>query len=197
MVTQLKTKTQLATLLAGLIAGTEKHSSSGPLTLEGQSFTPQALIAALQSLVDALAKIDAAGATWHDTIEQASQVRATIRPLAGAYRNYLLLAYRNTPAVLADYGLAPRKKRAPLTTEQQAAAVAKRKSTRTARHTMGPKQKAGVKGDVTGVVVTPITEPKPPTPSPSPVPAPAPVVTPTTAQPSASPTNAAPVVSSH
>ncbi len=136
----LRTKTQLATLLATLIVGTQKHSSSGPLTLEGQSYTPQALIEAFQKLGDALAKIDAAHATRHGAIVQASQIRATIQPLAAAYRDYLLLVYRNAPAVLADYGLAPRKKRTPLTTAQQAVAVAKRKATRTARNTMGTKQ---------------------------------------------------------
>jgi hypothetical protein len=35
--------------------------------------------------------------------------------------------------------------------------IAKRAATRAARHTMGPKQKKAVKGDVTGVVVTPVT----------------------------------------
>jgi len=180
-----RTKSQIAMLLANLITGTQKHSSNGPLTLEGQSYTPQALIQALQSLADALTKADLAKATWNDTLEQVGQLQVMIQPLAVAYRNYLLLAYRSTPAVLADYGLTPRKQRTPLTTQKQAVAVAKRASTRAARHTMGSKQKAGVKGDVTGVVVTPVTEPKAPLPSPAPTPAPStgPAVTPTPASP--------------
>lgn len=155
------TKSQTAALVATLIAGTQKHSSSPTLLLEGQPYTPQALVEALQTLADVFAKADAAKATWHGTLEQVSQVQEAIGPLVAAYRNYLLLAYRNAPGMLADYGLAPRKKRTPLTTEQQAAAIAKRASTRNARHTMGPKRKAGIKGDVTGVVVTPVTAAKP------------------------------------
>jgi hypothetical protein len=47
--------------------------------------------------------------------------------------------------------------RTPLTVEAKAAAAAKRASTRAARHTLGTKQKKAIKGDVTGVLVTPIT----------------------------------------
>ncbi|HEY6463270.1 MAG TPA: hypothetical protein VIY73_24050 [Polyangiaceae bacterium] len=46
----------------------------------------------------------------------------------------------------------------PLTTEQKAAAAAKRASTRAARGTKGPKQKAKIKGTVTGVLVTPLKQ---------------------------------------
>ena len=63
-------------------------------------------------------------------------------------------SYRNSPDVLADFGITSKARVAP-TVESKAAAVAKRAATRAARHTMGPKQKEGVKGDVTGVVVTP------------------------------------------
>jgi hypothetical protein len=44
-------------------------------------------------------------------------------------------------ASLADFGLNPKKARTPLTIEEKAAAAAKRKATRAARHTMGSKQK--------------------------------------------------------
>ena len=58
--------------------------------------------------------------------------------------------------MLADFGINP-KARAPLTVEAKAAAAAKRAATRAARHTMGSQQKKAIKGDVTGVLVTPIT----------------------------------------
>jgi hypothetical protein len=62
--------------------------------------------------------------------------------------------------VLADFGIHP-KTRAPLTVEAEAAASAKRASTRAARNTMGSKQKLDVMGDVVGITVTPITAAKP------------------------------------
>jgi hypothetical protein len=69
-------------------------------------------------------------------------------------------AHGTSPEALAAFGLHP-KARVPLTVEAQAAAIAKRAATRAARHTMGSRQKKAVKGDVTGVVVTPIFAPAP------------------------------------
>jgi hypothetical protein len=79
-----------------------------------------------------------------------------VAPVIRDYQSYLVSLLGNAPSTLADYGLAPRKVRAPLTSEQKAAAAAKSAATRAARHTMGTVQKKGVKGNVTGVVVTPI-----------------------------------------
>ncbi|HEY8038591.1 MAG TPA: hypothetical protein VIF15_02305, partial [Polyangiaceae bacterium] len=63
--------------------------------------------------------------------------------------------------VLADFGMTPRKAATPLTVEQKAAAAAKRKATRAARGTKGPKAKLGIHGAVTGVVVIPVVAPPP------------------------------------
>jgi hypothetical protein len=51
---------------------------------------------------------------------------------------------------------ATRKKRAPLTAEERVAAKEKARATRKARGTKGPKEKLTVRGDVSGVVVTPV-----------------------------------------
>jgi hypothetical protein len=51
--------------------------------------------------------------------------------------------------------------RGPLSAVEQATANAKRASTRTARKTMGKVQKLDVVGNVTSVVVTPVTAPTP------------------------------------
>jgi hypothetical protein len=62
--------------------------------------------------------------------------------------------------VLADFGFAP-PKAATRTPEEKAAAAAKAKATREARHTLGKSQKKTVKGNVTGIVVTPVTSAPP------------------------------------
>ncbi len=154
-------KAGLSHLLGSLIAGTKLHSSNANITLEGQSFTPQSLIETLESLADALAKGDAAMANWKESLAQVAQTKAKVAPIVAAYRSWLIATNGSTPSILGDYGLAPKKPRTPLTTEQKAAAAAKAKATRSARHTMGTKQKQGVKGNVTGVVVTPVTAPTP------------------------------------
>jgi hypothetical protein len=81
-----------------------------------------------------------------------------------AFESFVKGAFGSSPDVLADFGIT-RKSPAPITLEAKAAAAAKRASTRAARHTMGPKQKLAVVGDVTGVVVTPVRAPAPSVPT--------------------------------
>jgi hypothetical protein len=65
--------------------------------------------------------------------------------------------FGNQADVLADFGLALPKARA-TKLETKVQAVVKGKATRQARHTMGKKQKASVKGTPNG---TPATQPTP------------------------------------
>jgi hypothetical protein len=77
----------------------------------------------------------------------------------------------------------------PLSPEKRLAAAAKAKATRIARGTVGKKQRSTIHGDVTGVLVTPITTSGP---APSPVAStPAPTAGPTAPAP---PTTTAPAV---
>ncbi len=74
------------------------------------------------------------------------------------------------PNVITQFGFTPRKTAAQ-DTATKTAAVQKRAATRKARHTMGKNQKAGIKGNVTGVEVIPVTAPTAgPTLAPSPTP---------------------------
>ena len=57
------------------------------------------------------------------------------------------LSFAGQVDTLADFGLTPRKARV-VTPEEQVIAAAKAKATRAARHTMGKKQKAAIKGTV-------------------------------------------------
>jgi hypothetical protein len=75
---------------------------------------------------------------------------------------YVKAAYGNSPDVLADFGIQT-KARVPLTVDAKLTAAAKRAATRAARHTMGKRQKNAIKGDVTGVLVTPVTSTPTPT----------------------------------
>jgi hypothetical protein len=76
--------------------------------------------------------------------------------------------FGSDPEALGDFDLAPRKARTPKTAEEKAVTVAKGKATREARHTMGPKAKQAIKGNISAeLVVTPTTTepanpPKPP-----------------------------------
>jgi hypothetical protein len=82
-----------------------------------------------------------------------------LREFLLAFVMFIRAAFGASPDVLADFGLDPTKARKPLTVEQMAAAAAKRAATRAARGIIGRRKRARVKGDVQGVVVTPVKAP--------------------------------------
>jgi hypothetical protein len=145
-----------------LLAGVQKHfATQNTLIMGSASYTPAEIEAQLQTTVDLRAAVNAAKvATKAKLMAEAAQA-AKQRSLIAVLSAYVKVAYSQSPDVLADFGLKPRKATTPLTNEQNALAAAKRAATRAARHTMGAKQKKSVKGDVTGVLVTPIHAPLP------------------------------------
>jgi hypothetical protein len=134
--------------IRGLIAGTQKHPPTGPLTVGGATYTATALVQLLQSLADALGAADSAKASWQEALKNATDVKAKVGPVVQAYRSWVVVTYGNAPATLADYDVTPRKVPTPLTAEQLVAKATKAEATRKARNTMGKKQKKSVKGTV-------------------------------------------------
>src|SRR5260370_2232484 len=155
------TKVTLAQRVRSLIAGTLKHSPGGSLTLDGQPFTEDTLIQVLQSLEDALSKVDTAKASWKDALKGLVDVKAKVNPVIGAFRSWINATHGNAPATLADFGMTPRKVPTPLTAEKKAVAVAKRAATRVARHTLGPTKQAAIQDAAHVTVVTTVAPPPP------------------------------------
>ena len=156
MATKRDTKSQGAADAKQLIAATAKHLTSGTqVPLLGGSFTPDQVTSKLQMLVDLRSDVDASRASTKAKIANEATQMPALRAFKSAYRTHIKAAFGSSPDVLADFGITP-KAREPLTVEAKAAAAAKRASTRAARHTMGSDQKKAIKGDVTGVLVTPI-----------------------------------------
>jgi hypothetical protein len=143
-----QSKASMQQLLRALIAGTQKHFPNGSLTFGGATYTPAALTQVLQSLDDATTGMDAAAAKWQDAVKAQRNVATTVGPILRDYRRYLVTLFGTAVEPLADFGLTPRKAPAPQTVEQKAAAATKREATRQARHTMGKRQKASIKGTV-------------------------------------------------
>lgn len=160
-------------VLAGLLlSGAQKHMPGvTSVTLGSAVYTPAQIEQSLQAIVDLRAAVeDAKAVTQAKMVAEAAQSPA-LRSLMTAFVAYVRTAYSNSPDVLADFGLKPKKAKAPLTVEQKTAAVAKRAATRQARHTMGKNQKAAIHGTVPAAA---------PAPSPSPTPSPAPAPKPAT-----------------
>jgi hypothetical protein len=157
MVTKAKGKGTVVALAEQLIAGTNRHLANvTQVMFASGSFTPAQVTAQLQALVNLRNDVNAAKATTKAKLAAEKADMPTLRIFMGAFVALVKAMYSKSPDVLADFGLHP-KARTPLTVEAKAAAAAKSKATRSARHTMGSRQKKGVKGAVTGIVVTPIT----------------------------------------
>jgi hypothetical protein len=141
-----------------LIAGIKKHLSTvSSLAFGNGTLTPVQVETSLQTLIDLRTAVDdARAATKAKIVAEAAQA-VPLRNLMAALVAFVKATYGNTPDVLADFGLKPKKARTPLTIQQKAAAAAKRTATRAARHTMGKNQKKVVKGTITTIVTTPPT----------------------------------------
>jgi len=145
-----------------LIDGLTKHAATIPfVVIGGTSLSPAALIAAMQARLAAAAATVTTRATWLSAVKADADERAKTKTLVSGIRQAMQVAFGGSIDALADFGLKPRKQPAARTPEEKAAAVAKAQATRAARHTMGPQQKKGVKGAVTGVVVTTVSASQP------------------------------------
>jgi hypothetical protein len=169
-----KTKAAALAHVQALIAGTTKHFPNGQFTIGSTTYTAASLIQVFQGLVNAMLARDAAQTGAKDALAAEHAAQKQVGPVLLAYKRLVLVTFANATQTLADFGLTPLKARTPLTTQQRAARAAKAKATRIARGTTSRKKKLAVKGDVTGVLVTPVHTP---TAAPPPV-APVPPVTP-------------------
>jgi len=147
-----------ATAVGQLIAGTKKRFPSGTqqVQLEGASMTITDVLNGLQSFLDNRSAVVAAQATAKAKVSVERAALPSLDALISAWVAYVRLAFGTQADALADFGLAPHKARTPMTAEEKAVAAAKRKATRAARGTKGPKAKSQIHGNVTAtLVVTP------------------------------------------
>lgn len=136
--------------LEGLIRGLTKSPPGGHtvLVVSGQNVVIAELVNELQGHATKYRAVEDAEKQY----KQALADRDAVEPQAVARCQQIRAAVKGTLGAtnptLADYDIAPHKPRRALTTEEEAAKVAKAKATRAARHTMGKRQKEGIKGQV-------------------------------------------------
>jgi hypothetical protein len=160
MTTRLKpSKSAALTSVQGLISGTLAHFPANTFALGSMTFTTASLVQRLQKLADAIIALNTVQAEAKDALSALQQAQEDVDPVIQAYKRFVFATYFDSTPTLADFLLAPPKVPAPRTVVQKAAAAAKLRATRKARGTTSKKQKLAIKGDVTGVVVTPITSP--------------------------------------
>jgi len=152
------TKASETTRATQLIAGIQKHLATvTSLTLASVAYSPAQITTALTALVALYAAVDVAKSVVKAKLTVETAQAPALLSLMAALVSYVKLTYSESPDVLADFGLVPRKAPTPLTTAQRALANAKSLATRKARGTTGSKAKKAVKGNVVDVVVTPVT----------------------------------------
>jgi hypothetical protein len=172
------TQTSRVTKETQLLSGMEKHlGSSVVLVIQGKSYTATEAVALLQSRVDALNAIATTKANWKAAIAADQSKTADTKAFLSGLRQILLVMFGDNPAIIGDLGLVLRKQPEPKTLDAKQQAMAKVKATREARHTMGPKQKAAIKG-----VVPVATHPAAPFVVTHPAPSPAPATVPNGSQ---------------
>jgi hypothetical protein len=131
-----------------IISGLQKNTQKMPsLFIHGTPMPVADIVATVQKRVDSADHVTLAEANWHQAVQADNDLREETRAFMRSLRQALQIAFANSTDTLAEYGLKPRRTRT-RTPEQQVAAAAKAKATRAARHTMGSKQKAQIKGTV-------------------------------------------------
>ena len=154
-----KSKAATVALLQNLIAGLQKRLPNGAFTIGNAAFTTAALITLFQELLGAIAKANDAQVALRDAAAALRDTTTKVRPVFTGLRSQLVAMYRGSAQTLGDFGIVV-KTPAPLSAEKAAAKVAKAQATRKARGTTSKKQKLAVKGNVTGVSITPVTVPE-------------------------------------
>jgi hypothetical protein len=153
MSTSILSNTQIQALVNNLSVRVSKAS----FIVAGKTYTASSVVKLAQSVLTARSSVTAAKGKLKDTRLAAAQVEDDAIPIMSAVRTIVVPMFSNDTGALADLAVSPRKKPVALTPEERMAATAKSLSTRQARGTMSKKKKAKVKGNVTGIIVTPVT----------------------------------------
>jgi hypothetical protein len=161
-----KNRTDQVTADQALIDGFNKHATAIPnMVIGGASKTAKDIVATLQSRIDSAKVALSTRATWQTAIRTDESLRDTTKTFVSGVKQGLLVAFAGQLDTLADFGLTARAKHV-VTPEENIARAAKAKATRAARHTMGSKQKAAIKGTVTPTAPA-TAAPSAPTPTPA------------------------------
>jgi hypothetical protein len=142
-----------------VIVGVQKDlQTMSSIPLGATTYTPTSLVALVQSRIDAANAVTTAKANWQSAAKTYEATDTQVTVVVRELRNLVIAAFGPTSPKLGDFGFAAPKK-TPLTTEQQAVAIAKREATRKARGTLGKKQKAKITGATPPVTPAPATAP--------------------------------------
>jgi hypothetical protein len=135
--------------LTRVIEGIGKRLQNVPsLVLAGVTYTPTELITFFQSGIDAVNTVTSTKTKWQDAVKAEHDLLKRIHVAELGLKSHLENLYGNASEPLAAFGMKPRKVRSKPTGQATVQAAAKARLTREARHTLGAKKRAQVKGTV-------------------------------------------------
>jgi len=129
-----------------MIAGLQKHFAGQTIMLAGKPVKVDDVITKLNSFTTQDAATEAARQAWLVQADAQDALQSTqIDPQLVLLHAFVVNQFGATNGALADFGMKPRttKQR---TSAQKAETAQKAAATRTARHTVGPRQKAQIHG---------------------------------------------------
>jgi hypothetical protein len=144
--TQSNKRTDQVAADQALIDGTQKFLSQlTSLTVGSQTVTPADIVKVLQARIDAGRAVQTATAARTAAVKANRDERLKTSSFLTAFRQIVVGMFRQSPDTLAVFNLSA-PKAGKRTVKVKSTAVAKSKATRTARNTMGSKQKKSIKG---------------------------------------------------
>ncbi len=131
-----------------LLAGYKKYFAKNAKTLfQAEPLSPKEVEDLLVAYVEACKAVIPVRAALQAALNHEAKAEAAAASILSHIRQLAITLYGSNPEVLAEFGLAPRKKAQLQTLEERLDAKLKRRQTRKARHIMGPKQRAAIRGD--------------------------------------------------
>jgi hypothetical protein len=119
------------------------------ITVNEAQYTPAQITKLVQSRVDAETNVVTTRGNYSRAVAAAKATNGQTESVYEGAKQFVLVTYGTNPAVLSEFGLVARKQPGPKSIATKQAALVQSAATRVARHTMGPRQRAKVKGVVT------------------------------------------------
>jgi hypothetical protein len=131
-----------------VMQGVDKNLTNlGKVTLGGKDYTPAEIKAVFQGDTDAVNATDAAHKNREQAVSDERAAHARTRQFKRLLRSFLIGHFGlNAVAVLGQFGFDAPKVKPRVPVKVKAEAKVKSEATREARHTMGRRQKKGIKG---------------------------------------------------
>jgi hypothetical protein len=129
------------------IAGVKLHyGNATKIVLDGVARKPSDIVTIFQDQIDAIDEVAAAKVTFHQKVVAQKAATSTANAVFLALKTRVFSDFKTSAEIVGEFGIALPKRRAPKP-KTLVEAAAKREATREARHTMGERQRAEVKGD--------------------------------------------------